>query len=227
MTDQEWMNYRLEEAVWRPDRESCLQFALLKSTPGGFLAEFGVGKGETLNHIADMTDETVHGFDLFPGLSLGAAPPRESALTLSTATLSTDLRLGRAGTNGSVGLQTAPEAGAELCQRIDRCELRFAFNVCVWPGLFAQTLPIFLDEVRAPARFVHIGCALYQPIRDVLFGLEGRIGRATVVQFERLWNCWEWQEHGYRALREFACATGLDFRFLARTSGEQVAVMFR
>ena len=71
MTDQQWMNYRLEEAVWRPDRESCLQFALLKSTPGGFLAEFGVGKGETLNHIADMTDETVHGFDLFPRSLVG------------------------------------------------------------------------------------------------------------------------------------------------------------
>ena len=216
MTDQEWMEYRLEEAVWRPDRESCLQFALLKSTPGGFLAEFGVGKGKTLNHIADMTDETVHGFDLFPGLALSSVG--------DTLTATTAMPKSRA---ASHGISAAPEAGAELRQVLDRCELRFAFNVCVWPGMFAETLPIFLDEVRAPARFVHIGCGLYGPTREVLFGLEGRIGRGTVVQFERLWNCWGWQDHGYRALREFSEATGHDFRFLARTSGEQVAVMFR
>ena len=209
MTDQEWMEYRLEEAVWRPDRESCLQFSLIKSTPGGFIAEFGVGKGQSFNHIADMTDETVHGFDLFRGLLMGSLFP-----------FSDD-------DPPSHGIVSVPESGRELCQVLDRCEMRFAFNARLWPGLFRESLPIFLDEVRAPARFVHIGCKLYQSVHNVLFGLEGRIGRGTVVQFERLWNCWNWQDQAYRALHEFTEATGLGFRFLARTSGEQVTVMFR
>ena len=221
MTDQEWMEYRLEEAVWRPDRESCLQFALLKSTPGGFLAEFGVGKGETLNYIADMTDETVHGFDLFPGLLLSASPLQEDSMALSTAINSSK----SLATSGSIA--SAPESGCEVCQKLDRCELRFAFNVRLWPGLFREALPVFLGDLSAPARFVHIGCKHYQSVHHVLFGLEGRIRRGTVVQFERLWNCWGWQDQSYCALCEFSEATGLDFRFLARTSGEQVAVMFR
>lgn len=209
MTDQEWMDYRLEEAVWRPDRESCLQFSLIKSTPGGFIAEFGVGRGQSLNHIADMTDETVHGFDLFRGLSLGSLFPFSDDEPPAGA------------------LASAPQSGSELCQVLDRCSMRFAFNARLWPGCFCESLPVFLDEVRAPARFVHIGCKSHQSVHDALFGLEGRIGRGTVVQFERLWNCWGWQDQGYRALREFAEATGLGFRFLARTSGEQVTVMFR
>ena len=209
MTDQEWMDYRLEEAVWRPDRESCLQFSLIKSTPGGFIAEFGVGRGQSLNYIADMTDETVHGFDLFRGLSLGSLFPFSDDELPSHGTAS------------------APESGRELCQMLDRCQVRFAFNARLWPGSFCESLPIFLDEVRAPARFVHIGCKPYQSVLDALFGLEGRIVRGTVVQFERLWNCWGWQDQAYRALREFSESTGLEFRFLARTSGEQVTVMFR
>lgn len=216
MTDQEWMDYRLEEAVWRPDRESCLQFSLIKSTPGGFLAEFGVGRGKSLNHIADMTDETVHGFDRFRGMMLSTAPTLDDFAAFDGED---------AGTSQS--LAAAPEAGRELCQVLDRCQVRFAFNARLWPGSFCEALPVFLDEVRAPARFVHIGCKLYQSVHDVLFGLEDRIGRGTVVQFERLWNCWGWQDQAYRALREFAEATGQEFRFLARTSGEQVTVMFR
>lgn len=192
LTDQQWMNYWLEEAVWRSDKHSCLQFALLKSTPGGFIAEFGVGKAATLNFLADMTDETVHGFDSFQGL------PQD----------------------------WRPGFGAKTFRVDDLRELRFAFNTRIWPGLFSETLPVFLDQVRAPARFIHIDCDLYQSTSQVLTALESRIVRGTVVQFDELWNYPGWEDHEYRALREFCKDTGKSFRFLSRTPGEQVAVMF-
>ena len=192
MTDQEWMDYRLEEAVWRPDRESCLQFSLIKSTPGGFLAEFGFGRGESLNFLADLTDETVHGFEaLQPQIALGS-----SSRALSS-------------------------------QGADRHELRFAFNACLWPGSLCETLPLFLDEVRSSARFVHINSHHYRSTHEVLLGLEARIVRGTVVQFEWLWSYPNWEEGAFRALQEFAGTTDKSFRFLARTSGAQVTVMFR
>ena len=192
MTDQEWMQYHIEEAVCRPNRESCLQFSLIKSTPGGFIAEFGVGKAASLNFLADLTDETVHGFDSFQGLP-------------------TDWR---------------PGFGAETFKVHDLSELRFAFNARVWPGLFCETLPQFLDEVRAPARFIHIDCDLYLSTHQVLTALEPRIVRGTVVQFDELWNYPGWENHEYLALREFSEESGKSFRLLARTPGEQVAVMF-
>ena len=192
MTDQEWMDYRLEEAVWRPDRESCLQFSLIKSTPGGFIAEFGVGKAASLNYLADMTDETVHGFDSFQGLPHGWRPGFE----------------------------------AKKFKVEDMRELRFAFNARVWPGLFCDTLPIFLEEVSAPARFIHIDCDLYLSTAEVLSALEPRIVRGTVVQFDEFWNYEGWEDHEYLALREFSEASGKPFHFMARTPGEQVTVMF-
>ena len=192
MTDQQWVDYRLEEAVWRPDRESCLQFSLIKSTPGGFLAEFGVGRAASLNYLADMTDETVHGFDSFRGL------PHD----------------------------WRPDFGATAFMVEDMRELRFAFNARVWAGLFSETLPLFLEEIEAPARFVHIDCDLYQSTVEVLAALEPRIVRGTVVQFDEFWNYPGWENHEYLALREFSEASGKSFRFLARTPGEQVTVIF-
>lgn len=218
MTDQQWMDYRLEEAVWRPDSESCLQFSLIKSTPGGFLAAFGVGRGQSLNLLADLTDETVHGFDTFGQTGDGTSTNGTSE---------------QARNDESVRGFCASSSTATLDARETRCqttgwrELRFAFNARLWPGLLCETLPLFLDGVRAPARFVHLSCHRYQDALEVLMGLETRIVRGTVMQFEWLWNYPAWQEGAFRALREFATATGREFRFLARTSGTQATVMFR
>lgn len=215
MTDQRWMDYRMEEAVWRPDSESCLQFSLIKSTPGGFIASFGVGSGESLNFLADLTDETVHGFDTFPGSTTDSVLEPVALMSEGSQSRSSSMT------------STTLENRGRSCPAIDWRELRFAFNTCLWPGSLCETLPLFLDEVRAPARFVHLNCHCYQTTREALFGLETRIVRGTVVQFEWLWNYPDWQQGAFRALREFAAATGQEFRFLARTSGAQVTVMFR
>lgn len=53
-----------------PDKLALLSHALEQVGPEstGFFAEFGVYKGQTVNHVATRTDRTVHGFDSFDGL---------------------------------------------------------------------------------------------------------------------------------------------------------------
>ncbi len=51
-----------------PNKFALLTHAAGKIDGSGFLAEFGVFRGKTINHLADQTGETVHGFDSFEGL---------------------------------------------------------------------------------------------------------------------------------------------------------------
>lgn len=53
-----------------PNKLALLTHALEQTgaEPNGFLAEFGVYTGQTVNHIASRTERTVHGFDSFEGL---------------------------------------------------------------------------------------------------------------------------------------------------------------
>lgn len=51
-----------------PNKLALLRHAVEEIDGPGFVAEFGVYRGETINHIADKTPRTVHGFDSFDGL---------------------------------------------------------------------------------------------------------------------------------------------------------------
>lgn len=53
-----------------PNKMALLDHAVgqIPSDSPGFLAEFGVYRGKTINHIASQTERTVHGFDSFEGL---------------------------------------------------------------------------------------------------------------------------------------------------------------
>jgi Methyltransferase domain len=58
----------MPEAMVLPDRERLLQFALSRAPEQGFVAEFGVAKGDSLRNLASRTRRQVHGFDSFGGL---------------------------------------------------------------------------------------------------------------------------------------------------------------
>lgn len=63
-------NARLSGVESFGSRNSLLSHALTLVDPGGegLMAEFGVFRGATINHIASLTDRSVHGFDSFEGL---------------------------------------------------------------------------------------------------------------------------------------------------------------
>lgn len=190
MTSEELIETHLQDVTSRPERHACLQFALLQAPRDGFIAEFGVHSGGTINFLAGLTDETVHGFDSFCGLPCDWRD---------------EFRKGHFAVR-------------------DVRELRFAFNVRIFKGWFRDSLPRFLNEVPGPARFIHIDADLYASAAEVLFGLQERIVPGTVIQFDEFYGYEGWEQHEYRALTEFARATGKGFQYLCWTGHEQVAV---
>ncbi len=61
------------------DRYALLDLALRAAPAEGLVAEFGVEKGLSINHIAKRTNRTVHGFDSFAGLPEAWAGTKEGA----------------------------------------------------------------------------------------------------------------------------------------------------
>jgi hypothetical protein len=55
-------------ATGRATRSDLLSAGMSAVSLDGLICEFGVYRAETINHIASLTDATVHGFDSFEGL---------------------------------------------------------------------------------------------------------------------------------------------------------------
>lgn len=92
-------------------------------------------------------------------------------------------------------------------------------------GLFADTVPGFLDEHPGPVAFAHLDADLYSSTAAVLDLLSDRIVPGTVLLFDEFFNYPGWQNHEFRAWREFVARTGVRFEYLAYTGDhEQVAV---
>lgn len=87
-------------------------------------------------------------------------------------------------------------------------------NVDLHVGWFEDTLPGFLRTHAGRAAFIHIDADLYSSARTVLTALQPRIGPGTVIVFDEFFNYPGWQEHEYKAFREFIAASGLPFRYL-------------
>jgi hypothetical protein len=68
MTTQDFIDANLRGVPCREDRMAALTFGLVKAQREGFIVEFGVAGGQSLNHLCDLTDQTVYGFDSFEGL---------------------------------------------------------------------------------------------------------------------------------------------------------------
>ncbi|MHB1348510.1 MAG: class I SAM-dependent methyltransferase [Desulfobulbaceae bacterium] len=87
-------------------------------------------------------------------------------------------------------------------------------NVRLHVGWFDRTLPGFLEAHPEKAAFIHIDSDLYSSAKTVLDALRPRIVPGTVIVFDEFFNYPGWQEHEYKAFREFIADTGLGFRYL-------------
>ena len=91
-------------------------------------------------------------------------------------------------------------------------------------GWFDRTLPGFLDRNPGPAALVHVDCDLYSSTQTVLAQLRDRIGAGTILVFDEYFNYPGWQQHEFRAFREFtACGRAYEYVGLV-PSDQQVAV---
>ncbi|SDC55172.1 Macrocin-O-methyltransferase (TylF) [Rhodococcus tukisamuensis] len=93
------------------------------------------------------------------------------------------------------------------------------------PGLFADTLPAFLDAHPGPVAFAHLDADLYSSTATVLELLGERFRDGTVLVFDEFFNYPGWRSHEYRAWTEFVARTGVGYEYLGYTAhDEQVAV---
>lgn len=145
----------------------------------GLYLEFGVFSGRTINHLASLTDQTVHGFDSFKGI-----PEEWNSVPAGTFS-----------TNGKL----PPVAD----------------NVDLHVGYFDETLPAFVDEFSDNVAFLHIDSDLYSSARTVLTELKDRIKAGTVIVFDEYFNYPGWQNHEFKAYKEFIHKTGLQYEYIA------------
>lgn len=98
-------------------------------------------------------------------------------------------------------------------------------NARLVEGLFADTLPGFLEANSGMMEFVHVDCDLYSSTRTVLDLCRERIGPGCILVFDEYFNYPGWREGEYKAFMEFVDAAGLSFEYIGYCRyNSQVAV---
>jgi len=90
-------------------------------------------------------------------------------------------------------------------------------RVALHNGLFADTLPNFIETERMmPFAFMHIDCDLYSSATEVLNLLNKFIMPGTVIQFDDYFGFKNWDQHEYKAWREYADKHEVKFSYIGR-----------
>jgi Flp pilus assembly protein TadD len=88
-------------------------------------------------------------------------------------------------------------------------------NIVLYPGLFADTLPVFVREHPGMARYVHVDCDLESSTREALTLLADRIGPGTVILFDEYLMREHWREDEFRAFQTVAGDRGWKYEYIA------------
>jgi tetratricopeptide (TPR) repeat protein len=176
------------------------EHAVQQAADDGLFLEFGVYFGTSINIIAGLTQNTVHGFDTFQGLPNDWMVERGEQRDVEAA--------GSYSTHGVL-----PEAPA---------------NVRYHVGTFEDTLPGFCSEHAGPVSFMNIDCDLYESTRTIFDFMGGQVRPGSVIVFDEYFCLAGWRDHEYKAFQEFIRSSGLSYDYLAFNffSG-QVAVRIR
>ena len=181
-------------------RNALLSFAIDKAPRHGLYCEFGVHQGETITHIA--------------GCLSGQQISSQVHGFDSFEGLPDDWFLGRKAGRFSLGGNLPPVPD----------------NVTLHKGWFSDTLPPFVAQHDGPAAFLHIDADLYSSAKTILDTFyEGRkIVAGTVIVFDEYFNYPGWQQHEYKAWKEFAESRGVAFEYLGMAPCHySVAVLVR
>ncbi|MFO1039693.1 MAG: TylF/MycF/NovP-related O-methyltransferase [Geminicoccaceae bacterium] len=102
---------------------------------------------------------------------------------------------------------------------------RVPSNVELIKGWFSATLPGFVGAHPGPLALLHVDCDLYSSTRCILDHLGERIVPGTIIVFDEYFDYPGWEDHEFRAFREFVVDHGVSYRYLAYNRlHEQVAV---
>jgi tetratricopeptide (TPR) repeat protein len=82
-------------------------------------------------------------------------------------------------------------------------------------GLFAETLPPFLQTHPGAVRFMNVDCDLYSSTQTVLALLAPRIVPGTVIVFDEYLCAEHWRDDEFRAFQEAVAAHGWRYDYIA------------
>lgn len=94
-------------------------------------------------------------------------------------------------------------------------------NVSLVQGLIEKTLPTWRQQHTGTIRLLHIDTDAYDPARQALKILSSGIVPGTVIIFDEYLNYPTWQQHEYRAWRDFVRETKIRYEYLGYVSRHQ------
>jgi hypothetical protein len=100
---------------------------------------------------------------------------------------------------------------------------RVPANVALHRGYFDSSLPQWLNDNPGQVAFIHVDCDLYSSTKTILELLAPRLANGTVILFDEYFNYPGWEQHEFKAFREFVDARGVKYSYLA-FARQQVAV---
>lgn len=87
-------------------------------------------------------------------------------------------------------------------------------NVRLHKGWFNETLPKWCQSHQDKVAFMHIDCDLYSSTVDILENLANRVQVGTVVLFDEYFNYSNWQNHEYKAWKEFVAKYHIEYEYI-------------
>ncbi len=177
-----YVKEHMTQAIMFQGRWKLLEAAVAEAEQNGLYLEFGVEKGASSNYIARLL--TDRGQDsLVNSFDSFEGLPGEWTGTFEKA--------------GKFSL------GGKLPPVLP--------NVRLHKGWFSETIPPFLESSHDKLSFLHVDCDLYSSTKDILEGVKDRIRPGTIIVFDEYFNYHNWQQHEFKAWKEFVAATGIRY----------------
>ena len=183
-------------------RDSYLECILDYKSIEGYIMEFGVWEGTSINKIATRFPENnIHGFDSFEGLPEDWIKGKDNGKLNKKGTFSLDGHL--------------PEVLP---------------NVKLYKGWFDSTLPKWIEDHEGDVSILHIDSDLYSSAITILSLLNNQIKSGTLILFDELstfgaeYKYSNWTEHEWKALIEWCDTYDRDYDIIARSSNKQAAI---
>jgi len=191
----DYIESHMVDAVGFETQKEVLGYALSQTTVPGHYLEFGVFTGGTIRYIAAQLRRSGRTDASIHGFDSFEGLPKAWS----------GFNLGRSAFSRGGKMPRVPN------------------NVVLHKGWFSDTIPKWRNTVAGPIAFIHVDCDIYSSTVEILEGLHARMQPGTVIVFDEYFNYPNWEQHEFKAWREFVERRGLKYKYLA-FARQQVAL---
>lgn len=86
-------------------------------------------------------------------------------------------------------------------------------NTTLYPGLFVESIDIFLMEHPDNIKLIHVDCDLYQSTMDIFDRIHPRLQQGTIIVFNEYLLYPHWQEDEWKAWQEIATTYAITYTY--------------